>query len=129
MSATSPEDICRVFQQYMVAGDLEKVLSVYHPEAIFVKQCGEVTRGKEGLRRELAPLAAAHARFSYTIKQVTQTGDIALMHTEWTVSSPQPMFVYAIEVTRRQPDGTWGWLIGDPFTIGRQTTGAATEPK
>jgi hypothetical protein len=31
------------------------------------------------------------------------------------------MSVYAIEVARRQPDGTWRWLIGDPFTIGRQT--------
>jgi uncharacterized protein (TIGR02246 family) len=129
MSATSPEDICRLFHQYMAAGDLEAVLSVYDPEAVFVKQSGEVTRSEEGLRRELAPLAAAHARFAYTIKQVTQTGDIALMHTEWTVSSPQPMFVSAIEVARRQPDGTWGWLIGDPFTIGRQITGAAAEPK
>ena len=55
------------------------------------------------------------------IKQVIQSGDIALMHTEWKVSSPQQMSVYAIEVARRQPDGTWRWLIGDPFTIGRQT--------
>jgi hypothetical protein len=78
---------------------------------------------------ELAPLAAAHARFAYTIKQVTQTGDIALMHTQWAVSSPQPMSVYAIEVARRQPDGMWCWLIGDPFTTGRQITGAAAEPK
>ena len=61
MSATSPEDICRLFQQYMAAGDLEAALSVYDPEAAFVKQSGEVTKGKEGLRRELAPLAAAHA--------------------------------------------------------------------
>jgi hypothetical protein len=30
------------------------------------------------------------------------------------------MTAYEIEVARRQPDGTWGWLIGDPFTIGRQ---------
>ena len=29
------------------------------------------------------------------------------------------MTVYAIEVARRQPDGTWRWLIGDPFTIGK----------
>jgi hypothetical protein len=30
---------------------------------------------------------------------------------------PQPMSGYAIEVARRQPDGTWRWLIGDPFTV------------
>jgi hypothetical protein len=27
------------------------------------------------------------------------------------------MSVHAIEVARRQPDGTWYWLIGDPFTV------------
>jgi len=27
------------------------------------------------------------------------------------------MSVYAIEVARRQQDGTWRWLIGDPFTV------------
>ena len=43
------------------------------------------------------------------------------MHTEWKVSPPYPMSVYAIEVARRQADGTWRWLIGDPFTVGRQT--------
>jgi hypothetical protein len=26
--------------------------------------------------------------------------------------------LYAIEVARRQSDGTWRWLIGDPFTVG-----------
>ena len=60
------------------------------------------------------------ARFDFTIKQVIEAGDIALMHTEWTVLGPQPMQVYAIEVARRQPDGTWCWLIGDPFTVGRE---------
>ena len=69
----------------------------------------------------MAPFAASRAVFNFDIKQVIQSGDIALMHTEWKVSSPQQMSVYAIEVARRQPDGTWRWLIGDPFTIGRQT--------
>jgi hypothetical protein len=44
----------------------------------------------------------------------------ALMHTEWTVSGPEPMKVYAIEVARRQQDGSWCWLIGDPFTVSRE---------
>jgi ketosteroid isomerase-like protein len=120
MPANSPEDICRLFQQGMAAGDLDSVLSVYDPEAVFLNQSRDVTKGREGLRRELASLAAMRARFDFTIKQVIEAGDIALMHTEWTVSGPQPMQVYAIEVARRQPDGTWCWLIGDPFTVGRE---------
>ena len=56
------------------------------------------------LRQELAPLAAAKAIFGFDIKQIVQSGDIALMHTKWKISSPQEMSVYAIEVARRQPD-------------------------
>ena len=42
------------------------------------------------------------------------------MHTGWTVSGPQPVKVYAIEGARRQPDGSWCWLIGDAYTVGRE---------
>ena len=121
MPAKSPEEICRLFQQHMAEGDIDSVLSVYDPDAVFLNQSGEVKKSGEALRQELAPFAAMKAIFDFNIKQVIQSGDIALMHTEWTVSSPQPMSVYAIEVARRQPDGTWRWLIGDPFTVGRRT--------
>jgi ketosteroid isomerase-like protein len=120
VSAKSPEEICRLFQQSIAAGDLNSLLSLYDPEAVFLNQCGEVKTGEAGLREVLAPLAAAQARFDYTIRQIIQSGDIALMHTDWQVTSPQPMSMYAIEVARRQPDGTWRWLIGDPFTVGRR---------
>ena len=120
MSAKSPEEICRLFQQSIAAGDLDSLLRLYDPEAVFLNQAGEVKTGEAGLREVLAPLAAAQARFDYTIRQIIQSGDIALMHTDWQVTSPQPMSTYAIEVARRQPDGTWRWLIGDPFTVGRR---------
>ena len=120
MSAKSPEEICRLFKKFMAEGDLDSLLSIYDPEAVFVSESGEVKKGKEELREELARLAAARAVFEFNIRRVIRSGDIALMHTDWQVSSPQPMFVYAIEVARRQPDGTWRWLIGDPFTVGRR---------
>jgi ketosteroid isomerase-like protein len=119
MSAKSPEEICHLFKQYAAEGDLDSALSLYDPEAVFLNRSGEVKKG-EGLRQELAPLVAAKAIFDFNIRQVIQSGDIAVMHTEWKVSSPEPMSEYAIEVARRQPDGTWRWLIGDPFTVGKR---------
>src|SRR5258705_10498542 len=118
MPAKRPEEICRLFQQYMAAGDVDAVLSVYDPEAVFLNQSGEVKKG-DGLRQELARSAEAKAKFDFKIKQIIQADNIALMHNEWKVSAPQPMSVHAIEVARRQPDGTWRWLIGDPFTVGK----------
>jgi ketosteroid isomerase-like protein len=119
MPAKSPEEICHLFKRYMAEGDLDSLLSVYDPEAVFLNWSGEVKKGA-ALREELAHFASVKATFDFNIKQVVQSGEIALMHTEWKVSAPEPMSVYAIEVARRQPDGTWRWLIGDPFTVGRR---------
>jgi uncharacterized protein (TIGR02246 family) len=120
MSAKRPEEICRLFQQYMAAGDLDLLLSLYDAEAVFLNQSGEIRKGREELREALAPLATARQQFEYNIRQIIQSGDIALMHTDWKATAPQPSFQYAIEVARRQPDGAWRWLIGDPFTVGRR---------
>jgi ketosteroid isomerase-like protein len=119
MPATSPEEICRLFKEAMAKGDLDAVLSVYDAEAVFLNQSREVTKSREDLRRELVPLVTAKTVFEYDVRQVVESGDIALMHTKWRVSTAQPMTVYAIEVARRQRDGSWRWLIGDPYTVRR----------
>jgi ketosteroid isomerase-like protein len=120
MPATSPEEICRLFKEAMAKGDLDAVLSVYDAEAVFLNQSREVTKSREDLRRELVPLVTAKTVFEYDVRQVVESGDIALMHTKWRVSTAQPMTVYAIEVARRQRDGSWRWLIGDPYTVRRE---------
>ena len=121
MRANTPEEICRLFRHYMADGDVDAVVGLYDPEVVFLNRQGESVQGQQALRTELAPFAAARAAFDFDIKQVIRAGDIALMHTQWQVSSPEPIAVYAIEVARRQPDGSWRWLIGDPFTVGKHT--------
>jgi uncharacterized protein (TIGR02246 family) len=128
MPASTPADICRIFRQAMAAGDIDAVLEIYDPEVVFLNPSGEARTGKQQLLEELAPLVAAKADFAFEIKQIIETADVALMHTRWRVSHPQPMTVYAIEVARRQRDGTWRWLIGDPFTVGRFTDSSDHAP-
>ena len=120
MPAKTPEEICSLFKKHMAAGDIEALLNIYDEEAVFLNQFRDVLKGREALRQVLGPLASANAVFTFNSKQVIQSGDIALMHTEWKVSAPEAMSQYAIEVARRQSDGSWRWLIGDPFTIGRE---------
>jgi ketosteroid isomerase-like protein len=119
--AKTPEEICRLFQEYMQRGDLDALLTLYDSQAVFLNRPGELKKGESELRHELAHFANLRAVFEYRIKQVIQCDDIALMHTEWKIVSPEPMSVYAIEVARRQRDGSWRWLIGDPFTVGRKS--------
>ena len=57
MPAKSPEENCSLFQQYMAEGDIDSVLSIYDPEAVILDKSGEVKKGEEGLRQNLAPFA------------------------------------------------------------------------
>lgn len=106
------------------------MLALYESDVVFINQEGSTKRGREELREELAPFADEKAAFEFEIRQLIQAGDIALTHTHWKLSMPKQsssQSLYAIEVARRQSDGTWRWLIGDPFTVGRNV-GTTTTP-
>jgi SnoaL-like domain len=70
MPARSPEEICRLFERYMAEGDIEAVLSLYDPRAVFLNEAAEVTSGRQHLREQLAPLVAAKARFEFDIRTI-----------------------------------------------------------
>jgi ketosteroid isomerase-like protein len=76
-----------------------------------------VSKGHEELKQELAPFVAVKAIFEFTNRRIIVSGDTALMHTDWKIWAPHEMSVRAVEVARRQPDGGWRWLVGDPFTV------------
>ena len=59
MSAKSAEEICSFFRQYMAEGDVEALLGLYDPEAVFLDQSGEVKKGHHGFRESLTPMALA----------------------------------------------------------------------
>jgi len=127
MSAKTPEEICALFRDLMGAGDLESVMTLYDSGVVFLNEAGHEKRGTRELRDELAPLAAARPEIDFEIRQVIRAGDIALMHTFWTFASPKPMSLLATEVARRQPDGSWRWLIGDPYSVSRNTSGSPAD--
>ena len=120
MAVRSPTDWWPLFQRAMRAGDLEAVLRLYEPEVAFASTAGQVRSGQAELRQALAPLAEAKADFAVATKKIIQTGDLALLQTEWRITRPRPTSGYALEILRRQEDGNWLLVIGDPFTIGRR---------
>lgn len=75
MPANTPEEICRLFQQYMLTGDLDAVLTLYDREVAFLNQAGDVIRGRDRLKLELSPLVARSlalsSRLSRLFKPVT----------------------------------------------------------
>src|SRR5262245_57975609 len=118
MTAKSPKELDDLFIKHMSEGDMESVLALYESDVAFVDRSGNVKHGREALREELSSFAKSKQVFKFDIKNIIVSGDIALVHNQWEMISPQKGTGYAIEVMRWQPDGSWLFIIGDPFTVG-----------
>lgn len=122
MAAREPEDCDRLFGEYVNAGRLDELLDLYEDDAVLVQQDGSAARGREALRAALAPMLAAGARMHMHVVRSVRAGDVALLHNDWTMTATAPdgsavrAEGRALEVVRRQPDGSWRFVVDDPFS-------------
>jgi len=115
-----PQDWPGLFEQHFNAGDLDAVMALYEPKARFVTRSGETLVGIDAIRKVLAGIIAAKTQFRSRVVRAVTFGDVAQLYTDFegtTVDSSGntvPVHSKAIEVLRRQPDGGWKLIMGDP---------------
>lgn len=120
ISAHKPEDWPRIFEQHLNAGDLDAVMLMYEPDARFVSRTGETLVGRDAIRKVLAELVEAKTQFHSRVVRTVIVGDIAQLCTDFDGAREDdsgktvPVSARAIEVLRRQPDGSWKLIMGDP---------------
>jgi ketosteroid isomerase-like protein len=104
--ATEPNDLARFFIARANAGDLEGLVILFEPEAVVARFDGGSVRGHDAIRDKYAAVLARRPQFSLGRQQPAMiNGDIALTCTAFAGGGA------AAEVARRQPDGTWLWII------------------
>ena len=115
-----PEDWPRLFEQHFNAGDLDAVMALYETDARFVSGSGETLVGRDAIRKVLGAMIDAKTQLRSRVVRAVTVGDIAQLYTDFegtTVDSSSktvPVHNKAIEVLRRQPDGDWKLVRGDP---------------
>ena len=124
MLPRDPEDWPSVFAQHLNAGDLEKVLSLYEPEARFVAPSGETLVGLDRIGEVIAALIRSNTKMKGRVLRVTRIDDLAVLYTDFDGTTNDSsgkeieLRSRAIEVLRRQPDGGWKLIVGDPNARG-----------
>ena len=79
-----------------------------------------MARGDSAIRQALSRLVAMRPKLRLDVIKVVSTGDLAIVYNDWGMSatgpdgSPIERAGKAIEVMRRQPDGSWRDVIDDP---------------
>jgi uncharacterized protein (TIGR02246 family) len=121
MTARDPEECDRLFGECLNAGDLDGLLTLYEPECRLVRRDGTVATGHAEIREVLGRLVALRPAFQTRVVSVVAREDLAVMYSDWTLTAtpsgapPIERSGKAIEVMRRQPDGSWRVAIDDPF--------------
>ena len=121
MPARKPEELPRLFAEAFGAHDLEAALALYEPGATLIAQPGEVVKGTEAIREALGATLALAPRFDLEFNNAFEAGDVALLFSDWTLSATDPdgnaveLAGRTTDVARRQADGSWLFVIDDPY--------------
>lgn len=110
--AQRPEDLGLLFVERANDGDVEGLVELYEPAAILAFPPGQVAAGHEAIRAAYRTLLARVQVFAAEPQPAVRNGDLAL------TSSRLPDGGATAEIARRQPDGTWRWVIDQPRILG-----------
>jgi ketosteroid isomerase-like protein len=121
VTVTRPEDMNAAFGAAVTAGDVEGLLALYEPEALLAPQPGRRARGLVEIRAALEELLALGGVMESRNLYCMQVGELALLEGEWRLTgtapdgSPLELRSRTAEVVRRQPDGSWRYVIDHAF--------------
>ena len=125
IQATSIELFSELFVEFVKEGNLEGIVSLYEPNAVFVDRDGKLTSGSSAIRELYRGLFSIKPEFQIQSSTATiYAGDIALNIGDWQLTgtasdgSKVSDSGRAYDVYRRQPDGTWKVVIDNPYGYG-----------
>lgn len=119
--APALQEIHQRFEKAFNERDLNAIIALYEPEAVFVGSDGAVLHGHKEIRRAFAKFFEANVLIELkTAGIVESTGGLVLMHARWTLrgtgpdGEPVEQRGTSAEVLRRQPNGTWLYALDNP---------------
>lgn len=118
---TAPEQVLRSIVDGINTGNLDALMTLYEPGAAFATQPGHLNHGSPGIRQALAGFVAMNGTLDLDVTRVLEVGDLALVTTTWSFAghgadgTPVKLAAKSADVLRRQPDGSWRFVIDNPW--------------
>ena len=121
MPANTPADVDHQLIAAVNAGDVDSAVRCYEPGATLVSERGTTAIGTKAIREVLLGFMAIKPKMTIEVPLVIESGDTALLHAKWTTVGTDAdgnrvdFAGQSTEVVRRQADGTWLFVIDNPF--------------
>jgi uncharacterized protein (TIGR02246 family) len=101
--------------------DLDRLVELYAEDARMVTMDGSIAEGLDAIREQWAGLLAMEGSIMLQTRYAIEMGDLAVLSNSWTFrAGDEEMSATTAEVARREPDGTWLYVIDHPFAHERQ---------
>lgn len=112
MNIERPEHVSRRLEDCLLAGDVDALRDLYEADAVFA-DLEDVARGWPAIRAAHQGFVDAGLTLHLVDAVVMEADNIALVHWSWTVRGRDGMSTdgTSAEVLRRQPDGSWKFII------------------
>ena len=120
LDLSTPQGLMRCFADRLNAADLNGLVALYEPSAVFEPQPGVVVRGHDEIRHALDELLAIKPTIVADTVQVLDAGDTALVVNDWALTGTAPDGTpvkqqgRSADVVRLQSDGRWLVVIDKP---------------
>ena len=116
----TPETLMQTFAAHVHAGDLDALLGLYEPDAVFMPEPGVVLTTPAEIRAALGAMLSLGPTMVVDPGQVLVAGDVARVQNDWSMTGTAPDGTPVTpggrraDVVRLGADGTWRVLIDRP---------------
>jgi len=121
MSTATPEQVLESIVTGINSGELDSLMPLYESAAAFVPQPGVLAHGAPGVSEALTGFISMNGELDLEVTRVLEVDDLALVVGVWSFDGTgpdgEPVHLEArnADVLRRQEDGTWRFVIDNPW--------------
>jgi ketosteroid isomerase-like protein len=92
------------------------LVALYEEDAAMATPDGTFVNGHDAIREQWSGFVALGGNIQLTTRYVAVVGETALLSNDWNFTGAgMELSSRTAEVARRQPDGTWRYVIDHPY--------------
>jgi uncharacterized protein (TIGR02246 family) len=116
-AAETPEQLHQELARAYDAKDLERLVALFESDATLVPQPWAFARGSDEIRAALSGFLQIGGVMTVETVEVIPAGDCALTRTQWSITEAGEikLSAHGVEILRKRADGTWRFLLDQPF--------------